>query len=81
MHIIEHIEFTETEQLLIQEALSQSLVKKYLKSLGITIAVQTLQGSPADSESDSDYIRKEAYYKGQLAVIETLLSISAPTKE
>lgn len=69
-----------TEQDQVQELLSQPIIKKYLQALSISAITNIVEGSPADSDSDSLYIRKEAMLKGQLALIETLLTIQPLTK-
>ena len=66
---------SDTEQDQILEIFSSPLVKKYLRFLGQSIIKDIVEGAPADHQSDSEYIRKEAHYKGRLAAIETLLSI------
>lgn len=66
---------TDTESTQIQVILSQPIIKKYLTALAQDTIANICLGSPADEESDALYIRKEAVLKGQLALLETLLSI------
>lgn len=80
MNILDQIILTKTEQDQISEILSSPVIKKYFQALGISIISNVLAGSPGAGESDSEYIRKEAHYKGQLAVLETLYSIKSTTK-
>ena len=75
MHILPIVSLSDTEQTQVQVILSQPIIKKYLSMLATKTVSDICLGSPADSESDSLYIRKEAVLKGQLALIETLLSI------
>lgn len=75
MLILDKTVLTDGEQELVAQHLSQPIVKKYLKSLGLKILEDLAAGAPGAGQSDSEYIRAEAYHKGQLAVIETLYSI------
>lgn len=75
MFILPEVKLSETETIQIQQILSQPVIKKYLTVLATKTVSDLCLGSPADSESDSLYIRKEAVLKGQLALLETLLSI------
>lgn len=80
MDILKQEVLSETEQDQVATILSQPVIKKYFQALGISIISNVLAGSPGAGESDSEYIRKEAHYKGQLAVLETLYSIKPITK-
>ncbi len=75
MQSLQKVALSDTEQTQIQAILSQPIVKKYLQALAVDTINNICLGSPADAESDSVYIRKESVLKGQLALIETLLSI------
>lgn len=59
--------------------LANPVLRKYLTVLGTGIAQDLCLGQPSAEEADSLYIRREMQFKGQLALIETLLSI--PVKE
>lgn len=75
MYSVPTIELSETEQTQIQVILSQPVIKKYFGMLASNTVQNLCNGTPAETESDSTYIRKEAVFKGQLALLETLLSI------
>lgn len=75
------IHMTDTELGVAQELLSQPGVKKYFTMLASQTINNLCQGSPGDIESDSLYIRKESVLKGQLALLETLLSIQPPISQ
>lgn len=75
MHILPKISLNETETTQVQVILSQPIIKKYLTMLATKTVSDLCLGAPADNESDSLYMRKEAVLKGQLALLETLLSI------
>lgn len=81
MQIVESVVLLDTEQALVAEALANPVVKKYFISLGRDLAQQLLSCAPSEQQTDSDYIRNEAIVKGQLILLETLLSIQKPTKE
>jgi hypothetical protein len=76
MNILLDTVVSDEEQEELAKILSQPLVRKYFKSLGTQVATTILAANPLDTTSDAVYIRQEQYYKGQLALIETLLSIS-----
>jgi len=67
---------SDTEMYEIQELLAKPVVKKYLSSLATGLATDILTSRPQDSENDALYMRRLEHYKGQLAALETLLSIN-----
>lgn len=81
MNILDQVILTKTEQDQVAEILSSPVIKKYFKSLSASIISDLLTGFPGEHQTDSEYIRKEAHYKGQLAVLDTLYSIKPTTNK
>lgn len=76
MKILEEVVMHEAEADEIVRIFTTPVVQKYLKKLALSAVQDIIQGFPVDHQSDSEYIRKEAHYKGQISVLETLLSIT-----
>lgn len=81
MKLLDSITLTEGEQDQVAHALSNPLVKRYLKALGLKVLADIAAGAPGAGQSDAEYIRVECHYKGQLAVLETLYSIQSTNQE
>lgn len=75
MNILQIPTLSDTEQDQILAIFTTPLVQKYLRCMGLSIVQDITSGFPNAGQSDSEYIRQEAHYKGRLAVLETLLSI------
>lgn len=75
LHSLPTHTLTQTEVDQIQEILSQPIIKKYFTSLACTTITNICTGQPSDTMDDSTYIRNESILKGQLGLLETLLSI------
>jgi len=80
-------QFTSSEMVDIAEALNRPSVKKYLIQLGVRGLKAIAEGQPAiakidiEAESAESFLRRQAVVQGQLAVIQTLLTIEAPAKQ
>jgi hypothetical protein len=78
MNILPEVNLTDTEMDIVQEMLTQTTIKKYFRLLGSNAARDILTGHPLAGQSASEYLVLEAHLKGQLSVIETILSIERP---
>ena len=76
LSILKHYVLNDQEQEEIHRILTSPIMTKYLISLASEVANTLLTAQPKDDVSDMVYIRNEQFYKGQLAVLETLLSVN-----
>ena len=81
MQLLDNITLTEGEQDQVASVLSTPLIKRYIKALGLKVLTDIATGAPGNGQSDSEYIRTESFYKGQLAVLDTLYSIQSTNQE
>jgi hypothetical protein len=80
LSIMHHYPLTEKEQEEIARLLSHTLIKKYLSNLSAMVAHDILTSAPMAAEEDKFYLRRLEHSKGQLAALETILSISNPSQ-
>lgn len=66
---------SETEQAEVQKILTDPVVVKYFTQLQNNVANDILTASPLHNEEDKFYMRRLEYFRGQLSVFQTLLSI------
>lgn len=74
MNIFPEQTLSETEETIIAEKLSDPAVKKYLHILAYNTGKAILLSAPGEGQTDEQYLRGLANAKGQLSVIDTLLS-------
>lgn len=77
LNIFPSVIISSTDESVINTALSNPSVKKYLTMLAQQSANDILTGEPAIGETAESYLRRQAAVKGRLEVLETLLSIQA----
>lgn len=80
MNIFPEQTLSDTEMFLVADALTQPAVIKYLHLLAYNIGKDIVSGSKAPGQSAEDYLLLESSLKGQLAALDTLLSIESPKK-
>lgn len=77
MKVFPEIKFTASELHDIATHLANPAVQKYLQSLAYNAGIDICMGTRKEGESPESYLEREAYVKGGLGVLETLLSIEA----
>lgn len=79
MRIFPEISFTQSESMIIAEALTLPAVVKYLHSVAYNIGADICEGEISEGELAESYLRKQSYVKGGLGVINMLLEIEPAT--
>lgn len=75
MNIFPDQNLSATEMTIVAEALTQLAVRKYLHILAYNVGRDIVMGTKASTQTAEDYLLLEATLKGQLAAIDTLLSV------
>lgn len=75
MNVFPEQTLSEPDMIVVSECLSNPAVKKYMHALAYGIGKDIVTGTPHPGQSPEEYLRLEAGLKGQLAVLDTLLSI------
>jgi len=75
MNIFPEQKLTKTEEDLIAESFSNPVVKKYLHTLAYNIGAELVTSVIDTDETEESWLRKEIFLKGQLRMLDTLLSI------
>lgn len=76
MNIFPDQKLSDTEMVIVAEALTIPAVQKYFHMLAYEIGRDIVTGQIAPGQSAEEYHRIEAGLKGQLAVLNTLLDVS-----
>lgn len=79
MNIFPEQTLSETEENVVAELINNPAMQKYLHTLSYNIGRDIVTAVPAPDESNDVWLKKELYLKGQIRLIETLLSIK-PSK-
>lgn len=76
MNIFPETILTQTEEDILTELYSNPTVIKHLHMLAYNIGRDLVSATPKPGETAENWMRKEAHMKGQLAILDTLVSIS-----
>lgn len=78
MNIFPELKLSDTEITIIHASLTNTAVQKYFHMLAYNIGKDIVGGNRAPGQTAEEYLCLEAGFKGRLAVLDTLLSITRP---
>lgn len=82
MNIFPVTELSESEQNAIATKLADPILVRYFHTLAYNIGRDIVTGVPAPDENQEHWLRKEIYLKGQVFMLESLLSVKpVPTNQ
>lgn len=78
MRIFPELSLSDTEYDIVADKLSDPAVKKYFHLLAYNTSQNIVMAEPGPGQSSEEHLRAIAGARGQLAVLETLLSLEKP---
>lgn len=63
---------TDSQVIELEKLLANPIIATYMEILAHNVTMDILLGTPSEGESDSEYLRKEQYLKGQISAFDLL---------